>query len=220
MHGEPARRLASVMRLGPGDEFLLFAGDGREWRATVEVVSQASLGARVWELARQQAPPRVVLETWLAVIRANRFEVALEKCTEAGADVIRPVVCEFSQRGDEPSPAKVERWQRIIVEAAEQSGRLYLPVLQGATGLSSALESFRGSLLFGDVEGAGFSELKLLLPDAGHVALVVGPEGGLSPNEVATLRQRGGIGLSLGPYTLRSETAAIAGTALVRSLTS
>lgn len=219
LQGEAAKRLGSVMRLAPGDEFLVFAGDGREWRATVESVSKSAVTARIGELARQAPPPTVVLETWVATIRANRFEVALEKCTEAGADVIRPVVCEFSQRGDEPSAAKAERWQRIVIEAAEQSGRLYLPVVQPAAPQGRALDSFRGTLVFGDQDGMAVDEAKRLLPAGGHVALVVGPEGGLSPGEVTTLRQRGGIGVTFGPYILRSETAAIAGTALLRALT-
>jgi 16S rRNA (uracil1498-N3)-methyltransferase len=217
---EQARRLSAVMRVASGDALLLFAGDGREWHAAVESAAKGSVLVRVEGLARQGAPPTVVLETWIATIRANRFELALEKCTEAGADVLRPVTCEFSQRGDEPSPAKVERWQRIVVEAAEQCGRLYLPVLQGAAKLDQALESFHGAIVFGDREGVALEEARRLLPASDHVAFVVGPEGGFSPAEVAALRRRGGLAVSFGPYVLRSETAAIAGTALLRSLTS
>jgi 16S rRNA (uracil1498-N3)-methyltransferase len=217
---EQAKRLSAVMRAAPGDELLLFAGDGREWHARVESAAKGSVLVRVEGPSRQVAPPAVVLETWIATIRANRFELALEKCTEAGADVFRPVTCEFSQRGDAPSPAKVERWQRIVVEAAEQCGRLYLPVLQGAAKLEQALDVFQGAIVFGDREGVALDDTRRLLPASGHLALVVGPEGGFSPAEVATLRRRGGLAVSFGPYVLRSETAAIAGTALLRSLTS
>jgi 16S rRNA (uracil1498-N3)-methyltransferase len=170
-------------------------------------------------MVRQAPPPVVVLEVWLPAIRASRLELALEKCTETGADVIRPVVCEFSQRGDQPSPTRRERWQRIVMEATEQSGRLYLPVLASPSKLSQALESFHGAIVFGDQTGTSAAELQRLLPSSGHLALVVGPEGGLTPAETALLRQRGGIPLTLGPYVLRSETAAIAGTALLRTLT-
>jgi len=216
---EAAKRLATVMRVAPGDEVVLFAGDGREWRARVESAAKAAVVVRVEGLARQAPPPGVVLELWLATIRANRFELALEKCTEAGADVIRPVVCEHSQRGDEASAARRERWQRIVVEAAEQSGRLYLPVVAGATPLARAVESFHGALVFGDVSGMGVRDIQALLPSTGHFAFVVGPEGGLSGEEEALLRHRGALPLALGPNILRSETAAIAGTALLRALT-
>ncbi len=220
LEGDDARRLGSVMRLAAGDSFVVFAGDGREWRAAVDTVSRSGLAATVSELVRQAPPPAVVLELWLAVIRPNRFELALEKCVEAGADIIRPVVCEHSQRGDEVSAAKAERWRRIVIEAAEQSGRLYLPVVEPPVPFARALGGFAGAAVFGDAAGGRAPEVAALLPQTGHVAFIVGPEGGFSPAEQAALATRGAIGLSLGPYILRAETAAIAGTALLRSLTS
>lgn len=219
LSGDAAKRLAGVMRVSAGDSLLLFSGDGREWRTTVEGLAKGSLALQVHEVARQESPPAVVVETWIGTVRANRLELALEKCVEAGADVIRPVVCEFSQRGDDVSAAKAERWQRILVEAAEQSGRLFLPVVQQPASFERALDGFHGAMVFGDQLGLRPAEAQRLLPGSGHAAFVVGPEGGFSPGEVAALRQRGAIGLSLGPYILRTETAAIAGTALLRSLT-
>ncbi len=83
--GEAGRHLATVLRVRPGDPVLLFPGDGREWSATVAGVTKAGVVAEVGELTRQEAPPAVVLETWCALVRANRFEWALEKCAEAAA---------------------------------------------------------------------------------------------------------------------------------------
>ncbi len=219
LSGDAAKRLAGVMRVAAGDGVMLFGGDGREWRTTVESVGKGAVLLQVHGVARQESPPAVAVEAWIGTVRANRFETALEKCVEAGADIIRPVVCEFSQRGDGVSQAKEERWRRIVVEAAEQSGRLLLPVLQPPAPFERALEAFRGAIVFGDQRGIGPAEMQRLLPGSGHAAFVVGPEGGFSPGEVAALRQRGGIGVSLGPYILRTETAAIVGTALLRSLT-
>lgn len=219
LDGEIAKRLVGVMRVGLGEDFLLFSGDGKEWRATVTAVNRSGLNATIQELSRQAPPPAVVLETWIGVIRANRFEMALEKCVEAGADIIRLLVGEFSQRGEEASANKMERWQRIIVEAAEQSGRLYLPVLEPPVRLPRLLDSYRGGLVMAEQTGANAESVGSLLPSSGHIALAVGPEGGFSPPEVAELKRHGAITLSLGPYILRTETAAIAGTALLRSLT-
>ncbi|MBE0611037.1 MAG: 16S rRNA (uracil(1498)-N(3))-methyltransferase [Dehalococcoidia bacterium] len=217
--GEAGRHLATVLRVRPGDPLLLFPGDGREWSATVSGATKAGVIAEVGELIRQEPPPAVIIETWCALVRANRFEWALEKCVEAGADIIRPILTEFTQRGDTPSDAKLARWQRIVVEAAEQSGRLFVPVIETPAPLAHALETYRGALVFGARDGKPPHEVAPLLPERGHFALVVGPEGGLSDEETGALVRHGGIPTSFGPHTLRTETAAVVGTALIRSLT-
>src|SRR5512139_2561771 len=209
LSGDAARRLATVMRIASGDELRLFAGDGREWSATVRSWVKGAVFVEIGKQARQEAPPGVVLEAWVGTIRANRFEMALEKCVEAGADIIRPVVCEFSQRGDDVSGAKAARWQRIVIEATEQSGRLFLPVVQSPATLTHAVEAFRGAVVVAEGEGKSPAEVG---------ALVVGPEGGLSAGERGQLKRAGAIEMRLGPYVLRSETAAIAGTAVLRGL--
>lgn len=217
--GEAAKRLSAVMRLDRGSELLVFAGDGREWRATIETAGRSSLSARIEEMVRQDAPQPLVLETWIATIRAARLEDAIAKCIEAGADIIRPVVCEFSQRGEAVSPSRLERWQRIVIEAAEQSDRLLVPVLREPAPFEHALEGHAGALAFGDFAGRGPTDLAPLLPATGHLAFAVGPEGDFSERELTLLRQRGALGVWLGPHVLRTETAAIAGTALLRALT-
>lgn len=219
LDAEVAKRLVGVMRVGLGEEFLLFSGDGREWQARVTSVGRPGMTATVEAVVRQASPPAVVLETWIGVIRANRFETALEKCVEAGADIVRLVVGEYSQRGDEASANRLERWQRIVIEAAEQSGRLFLPVIDPPERLPRLLDSYRGALVMADAEGRSALDVAPLLPQTGRVALAVGPEGGFSPEESALLKRHGALSLSLGPYILRTETAAIAGTSLLRSLT-
>jgi 16S rRNA (uracil1498-N3)-methyltransferase len=153
------------------------------------------------------------------VIRSSRFEDAIEKLTEAGADVIRPVVCEFSQRGEAVSASRMERWRRIVIEASEQCGRLYLPEVLPPAPLGRTLQAFKGALVVAAGDGQPAASIAPLLPSSGHVALVVGPEGGLSPAEEQALSRRGALRLNLGPNVLRTETAAVVGTAVLRALT-
>lgn len=219
LDGDVAKRLVGVMRVGLGEEFLLFSGDGREWKARVTGVGRPGMTATVEGVARQASPLPVVLETWIGVIRPTRFETALEKCVEAGADIIRLIAGEYSQRGDEASANRLERWQRIVIEAAEQSGRLFLPVIEPPERLPRLLDSYRGALVVADGAGGSALDVAPLLPQTGRLALAVGPEGGFSPDEGAMLKRRGALPLTLGPYILRTETAAIAGTAALRALT-
>lgn len=215
--GEPSRHLNAVLRVRPGDPLLLFSGDGKEWHATVSAPLKNSTVVDVGEVSRNEAPSPVVLEVWAAPVRANRFDWLVEKCAEAGADVIRPVVTEFTQSHD-ASAGKVERWRRIVIEAGEQCGRLFVPVVEPPSPLARAIESFHGTLVYGDPDGPAPLEAARLIPASGRVALVIGPAGGLSEADTAALKSRGAIGMKFGPHLLRTETAALTGVALLRAL--
>jgi 16S rRNA (uracil1498-N3)-methyltransferase len=217
IEGDPARHLTTVLRARPGDEVLLFSGDGREWLAQIRAVEKTTVAVEVGELTRIEPPSPIVLEAWVALVRANRFDWMVEKCAEAGADIIRPILTEYTQQSD-ASTSKVDRWRRIVVEAGEQCGRLFVPVVEAPMPLAKAMHSFGGALVYGDPEGPPIAKARHLIPSSGHVALVVGPEGGLSRADESLLSTRGAVGINLSPHLLRTETAAIAGVVLLRAL--
>jgi 16S rRNA (uracil1498-N3)-methyltransferase len=219
LDGEAARRLATALRVRPGDEVRLFAGEGHEWLARVQEVDRGRAVLEVAGLARQEPPPEPVVEAWVPVARAQRLEWAIEQCTEAGADIIRTVAMADGQRAEAMSAANRARWERVAIEASERCGRLYLPVIEGAQRLERVLASYRGALVVVDREGRRPGELAPLLPERGRVAVVGAPEGGFAPLELANLRAKGALFLRAGPHVLRAETATLAGVVLVRSLT-
>jgi 16S rRNA (uracil1498-N3)-methyltransferase len=213
-----SRRLATVVRLRPGDSFNVFSGDGREWRASVDTAGPRGLSASVHELVRQAPLPPLALELWCGLVRPNRFDWAIEKCVEAGADVIRPLVSENSARGEAPSASRQERWERIAIEAAEQSGRLFLPSVEPAARFDDLLAARApGPLLVADPRGKPWRTTSALLPTVGRLTCVVGPEGGFTDTEISLAETQGALLLSLGQTVLRTETAAVVLTALVRS---
>ena len=215
--GEAQARHLAARRLRRGDEFLAFAGDGREYRARVEEASRNRVTAIVSDLVREEPPPARTIEVWCANVRANRMEWAIEKCVEAGVAVFRPVTTEHSARGRELSEGRHERWERIAIEAAEQCGRLYLPAIASVTTFEAALESLRGPLVLANRDGAPLGEVATRLPERGSITVAIGPEGGFSEDEVALALAAGAVVASLGPNTLRTETAAVvAVAALVR----
>ena len=215
--GEAQARRLAARRLRRGDEFLAFAGDGREYRARVEEASRNRVTAIVSDLVREEPPHVRTIEVWCANVRANRMEWAIEKCVEAGVAVFRPVATEHSARGRELSEGRHERWERIAIEAAEQCGRLYLPVIASVTTFEAALESLRGPVVLANRDGAPLGEVATRLPERGSITVAIGPEGGFSEDEVALALAAGAVVASLGPNTLRTETAAVvAVAALVR----
>ena len=214
-----AKPLTGARRLRVGDALLVFSGDGRESRAKVEATARDSLQATVGALTRQEPLPALELEIWCANVRANRMEWGIKKCVETGADIFRPITCERAARGQELSAGRRERWERIAIEAAEQCDRLHLPRIEALTPFADACKRLRGPIVLADPNGAPWSTIAPLLPERGTLTVAIGPEGGFSEGEMAEAHADGALIASLGPNTLRTETAAAVATALVRTHT-
>lgn len=212
LDGDPARRLGKVMRGQPVNDVLLFNGDGREWHAQVSTTDGMRAILRVGEVARQEPAAALIVETWCGLIEPRRFDWMVEKCTEAGADVIRPFASAHGATWRETSPLRLARWEQLSIEAAELCGRLRLPAIEQPAPFERLLETHRGAGADGDTwESAAW-----LLPREGRVAVVVGPPGGLTDAELQRARMRGALPLRVGPNVFRTETAAVIATALLR----
>lgn len=222
LSSEQSRQIATVLRLEAGDTVLLFNGDGREYRGAIDDLSVHATRVMIEQCEPGRPELSPPLELALALIKSDRFEWAVQKATELGIARIIPMVTEHSvislPVGREGR--KRERWEKIAVEAAEQSGRTTVPVIDEVVPLSRVVESdARVILLWEDEETVLLPAMSL---DVGRPArLVIGPEGGLSAREVEIARRAGAATASLGPLTLRSETAAVAAISmlLARELT-
>jgi len=218
--GERLHHLAHVLRLGPGTEVELFDGRGGCRRGTVVEVgeTQARVALGAWRSAPAAAP--VTLAQGL--LKADKLEWVIQKATEVGAARVVPLQLERSVVRLEPSrvPDRLRRWQRIAEEAARQSGRADVPVVEAPTSLEAFLDAAgaRGekvALLWeGEREGLRLGEW-VEGARGGPLAIVVGPEGGLTEKEVAQVRERGAPVVGLGSRILRAETAAIAALSVV-----
>jgi 16S rRNA (uracil1498-N3)-methyltransferase len=160
------------------------------------------------------------LELHLALIKLPRFEWAVEKATELGVAAIVPVAAEYSDGGlIKGAPKRVERWERIAEEAAQQSRRLAAPGVEAPLTLAEALgrpAELRCLVDFtGEEPATGLIEG---LGSASTVAIFVGPEGGWSDEELALAREAGAAAISLGANVLRSETAALAAVSVMGRL--
>jgi 16S rRNA (uracil1498-N3)-methyltransferase len=215
---EPARHyLRDVLRLAPGDAVELFDGRGAAWVATVGPGFEALLLG-----ARREAPPGgPALHLLFALAKGEKNELVVQKATELGAARLAPWAAERSVvRLDAGKGAeRAERWRRIAEEAARQCGRADVPTVDAPVPLAAALAAVPAGFRVVVLHGEGGASLAALgLEAAPGVAAVVGPEGGLSPGELETCRAAGALRATLGPRTLRAETAAIAVVALLQAL--
>jgi len=219
--GETARQVYSVLRLHCGARITVLDDSGLEYLVKLEAVERSSALGRVLESQPCPAEPQTRLTIYLGLTQREKFEYALQKCTEAGAAAFVPVLSSRTLV-QEPAEAarKFPRWQQIVQEAAEQSGRGRLPVIHPPLRWEeavqqSAAQHTRSFLLW---EGEHKASLKSALTDVqlgSRLAAIIGPEGGLSEAEAAVAVQAGCVAVSLGKRILRMETAALAATLLI-----
>lgn len=210
-----------MLRLGPGDHVLLLDGLGLACEVELLALGRDEVRGRVLTRDQVAGEPPVSLTVYLPLIRPERFEWALQKCVELGAARLAPVAFARSLPADRADARKLERWRRIVREAAEQSCRAVLPPLDEPVSFAVACERAAAadlSLILWEREAPPLREA--LRPPTGllapaSVALLSGPEGGIADEELTVARARGIISVSLGPRILRAETAPIAATAII-----
>ena len=223
MVGDQAHQVRAVLRLRPGQRIVVLDDSGWEYEVALTLVTRAEATGDIVERRPATGEPGVHLTLYPAVFKWERFEWMLQKCTEVGVSRFVPVVMQRSPIQDPAviSPNKVARWQRIIVEAAEQSGRGRLPVLAPAVKLAEALADLSGAayglalMPWEQAEAVTVAEALSQADSPATIALFIGPEGGFTAEEVAHGRQQGAIPVTLGRRILRSETAAVVAAALV-----
>jgi 16S rRNA (uracil1498-N3)-methyltransferase len=216
--GDSAHHLTRVLRVEVGQTFEI-SDSGRVWLATVETARKNLVRFTVIEeLDPGPEPPAVTL--FLALIKFERFEWAVEKATELGVTRIVPVEAARSERGlFEGSRSRVERWRRIAREASEQSRRLRAPEIADPIKFAEALKDSSARRIWLDERPGAPPLLHAFLPaENDPIALIVGPEGGWTDSERVALPAAGWTGASLGPTILRAETAACASLAIVSQM--
>jgi 16S rRNA (uracil1498-N3)-methyltransferase len=212
--------MARVLRLRVGDHVLLLDNSGREHEVELTALTATAAQGVLIASSEGAGEPCVRLVLYQAMIKGQRFDWVLEKGTELGVAAFVPVLSSRSLiRPAEASAARLERWRRVIVEAAEQSGRCRLPEISPPLPFDEACASAAGLRIL-PWEGETAASLGAVLAAARQqavpaVSLFIGPEGGFPLEEVRLARRLGVRTVSLGRRILRAETAAIVAAALV-----
>ncbi len=220
LRGKDARHISLSLRLNPGDEISLSDAHGNTFQSKIETVAATRVVLRVSnkiERRKMLAPPWVAL----SVIKQDRFEWAIQKLVELGICRIIPLVTARTVRhGRDSSANKAERWRRIAVEAAKQSGLPVIPNVEPASSFDDVLtarKSFDAMVVPHECESAldvrGYFKGLSRLANKGDL-LLIGPEGGFTPDEIAKATNAGAVSVSLGQQILRAETAAVVVAAL------
>jgi len=216
--GEDHAYLFRVRRLAVGDAVVVFDGAGREATA---VAIEISGGHAVLEVAPPHEVPRLAphITVVQAALKGERMDWCLEKLVEVGADAIAVVetVRAVVRLDDERRAKRQVRHQRIAQEAARQSGRADIPPVTSPSNLAQALAALTAEVRLVADPSSDAPLLAAAPASAASLALIVGPEGGLTADEIAVAAAAGCVPVSLGATILRAETAGAAAVFAIRA---
>jgi len=219
------RHLRAVLRLGPGDRIRCLDGAGVEYVGLIREVMPDGVLVSIEE--RTSEPASVKPPRWLAqsLLKSDRFDWALQKATELGATRITPLITARTvvAVSEEHRSRKCARWRRIAEEAAKQCGRACVPMIEAPQRMTRwRPEPPPGVALIATLASGGEPihevlghERTLAQAQRGGALILIGPEGDFTPEEVRIAERLGIRPVSLGPLTLRAETAAVAALAIL-----
>jgi 16S rRNA (uracil1498-N3)-methyltransferase len=221
LEGQQAHQIHNVLRKKAGEHIIVLDNLGWEYEVELRTTGKKEVTGSIVKKRKAEGEPAVEITLYQSMLSREKFELVLQKCTEVGVKRFVPIITERSiVRKESPKAAKTERWQRIIQEAAEQSGRGRIPELNKAIKFENAiakLEDFDCKLMAHTQEqGESLREcLKNSRKKIKSVALLIGPEGGFIEKEVQIARDNNISLISLGRRILRTETAAVIASSLI-----
>jgi 16S rRNA (uracil1498-N3)-methyltransferase len=214
LSGDEFHHLKNVLRLGSGDSVELFNGTGLLATGSIDKLNKDSaliiIEGKAEENISKESPIKITLLQGL--LKGKRNEEALTSATVLGAKEIRFFTSEFTatKQTKDKEEIKTARLEKAAIEAAKQCGRTIVPDIKGPVALEEAIENLDGAFkiaLFENEKEEGLKKhLKNYKPGQ-SIAVIVGPEGGLSADDITTIRAAGFHTVGIGPRRLRSEAA-------------
>jgi len=222
LQGDLAHQLSRVLRLVAGEHIVLLDDTGWAYEVELTAVSPAQCGARHVSRWQPETEPSIRLALYQALTRETKFDWVLQKGTELGVAAFVPLLAGrgLINKPEQVPPSRLQRWHHIVTEAAEQAGRACRPSILPVQTLSQACDALPvGAVAWlaspqPDATPLGRA-VRALTSKPVEVHLFIGPEGGFTPEEVQSAASHGVLPVTLGPRTLRTETAGLAATAAI-----
>ena len=217
--GEEFNHIVNVLRLKAGETVILCTGDGNDRKAEIIEIGKRQLLCKIHEAVKNLNEAKIEVTLYMALVKGEKMELIAQKITELGAAELTPLYTRFTTV--KPETARLNRLEKISLEAAKQCGRAKTLKINPVYGINEAAADFKSGkfdfVLF-PYENEKERGLKAALKKMGKakkIAVVIGSEGGFSQEEAEALEAAGAVPCSLGPRILRAETAAITAVAAV-----
>jgi len=216
---QASHHLSRVLRVKTGDSLVIFNGEGGEYDAVITQIDKKSIEVKIGKFNPREAESPLRIHLAQALARGEKMDFIVQKAVELGVNTITPLLtsrCNVrldQERGEK----RLSHWQSVMVGACEQSGRNRLPLLERPVDLKAWLPQVKGDYrLVLSPHADKKWPLESIAPEA-SIILLIGPEGGLSDEEVALSIKNGFILMNLGKRVLRTETASLAALAALQA---
>lgn len=216
LNEDASHHLARVLRFQVGNAITLFNGDGNEYAATISAIDKRHVTVSIGELTNANRESSLAIHLGIAISKGDRMDLVVQKAVELGVTTITPLLSERVEvrLQGERADKKLQHWQGIVIAACEQCARNRIPSLNPITSLHDWIDNIEAERKFVLHHR---SETKLGdMAKPASVALLIGPEGGLSDTEIAAAERKAFSSLRLGPRVLRTETAPLAALSILQ----
>lgn len=212
--------VTKVLRLREGDELVVFDGSGIEFPARIESVTRRAITLSTGEGRDPGTESGLSIMLLQGICRGQRMDLLMQKSTELGVASIRPVTCKRSvvRLDDARSRKKLDHWRQIAISACEQCGRVIIPAIAAPSSLEVAIDSVPDDAVKLLLDPRAQQNLGEILDATRNVALLIGPEGGLTDGERSAASAAGFCPVRIGPRVLRTETAPLAALSILQYL--
>lgn len=219
--GADGAHIRRALRMREGESLTLCDGCGTDYQCHITGFAGDAVQLCVDEVSPNRTEPTARVTLYMGLPKADKLEWVIQKAVELGVAAVVPVATSRSivKLDAKDAAKKQERWQRIAAEAAGQSGRGVIPVVEAPIPFQKALSRWEEETLLTFYEGGGENLAALVNEDSRELSVFVGPEGGIAPEELAAMQAAGAHVATLGPRILRCETAPVAALAVIMQLT-
>lgn len=221
LDGESARHIAKSLRMRVGDVICVTDGGGDDYGCQIEEITKDEVVLKVCYKQACESEPSCRVTIYQGVPKSSKMEDIIQKCVELGVCEIVPTLTKrcVSRPDDKAAGKKNQRYQKIALEAAQQSGRGIVPKIENMKTLRQAIAEDESDVKIVFYEGGGEKLANIVKPDTESVSVFIGPEGGFEQEEVEQIEASGGVRATLGKRILRTQTAPVAALTAIMLLT-
>ncbi|MCU9811420.1 16S rRNA (uracil(1498)-N(3))-methyltransferase [Paraclostridium sp. AKS81] len=220
IEGEDVKHISKVLRCRIGEELEICDNDNNEYICEITNIDKSQVELNIVEVVDIKRESDLKIKVYQGLPKGPKMEMILQKLTEVGVDEIILVQTKRTvvKVDDKKEDKKIERWERIIYEAAKQSKRGKIPKLRGVLSFKEALDDMKeNDFNIAPYENERTKSIKQAIKgvDIKNIGIFVGPEGGFEDTEIKAIEEIGGQSVSLGPRILRTETASLVASSIV-----
>ena len=220
IEGEDVKHISKVLRCRVGEELEICDNDNNEYICEITSIDKSEVQLNIIDKVDIKRESDLKIKVYQGLPKGPKMEMILQKLTEVGVDEIILVQTKRTvvKVEDKKEDKKIERWERIIYEAAKQSKRGKIPKLRGILSFKEALSDMgKNDLNIAPYENERTKSIKQAIKgqDINNIGIFVGPEGGFEDTEINAIEEIGGQSVSLGPRILRTETASLVASSIV-----